>query len=188
MFVLDESGSVGQNNYEIVKNFVIDMVKHFDIGPHNVRIGLITFSNMAILHFQLNQYNTSESIVNAIKNLPYHHGLTYTDAALKLLKSSSFVKSHGDREDAPNIAIVITDGRSHNSQATVAAANALKKDGITIFSIGIGNSVASQELNGMASLPASEHVFMVNNFQALKNIQKKLSTKTCESKYLKIIH
>ena len=187
MFVLDESASVGRKNYELVKTFVINLVKDFDIGTENVRIGLITYSTKVYLHADLNQYNTTDSITKAIRSLPYRHGSTNTEDALKLLRTSSFQKNHGDRENVPNIAIVITDGDSNKPENTKAAADALKKDGVTIFSIGIGRTISKKELHSMASDPVSEHTFTVNNFRALPTIRKSLSTKTCKSKYLKIL-
>jgi hypothetical protein len=42
----------------------------------------------------------------------------------------------GERKDAPDIAIVVTDGLSTNPDLTEIAADRLKKSGATVFSVG----------------------------------------------------
>ena len=45
-----------------------------------------------------------------------------------------FTTANGDRMEAPNVAIVLTDGVSNvDKQNTIPAANAAKTDGITII-------------------------------------------------------
>lgn len=53
--------------------------------------------------------------------------------ALDLLRNEGF---EGDRKEAPNIAIVITDGLSTLPDQTVIAAKSLKDAGTTAFAIG----------------------------------------------------
>ena len=60
-------------------------------------------------------------------------GNTDTDKALEFLLLEGY---RGGRDNAPNVAIVITDGRSFNSTLTKIAAEALKKAGTTVFAIG----------------------------------------------------
>ena len=61
-------------------------------------------------------------------------GDTDTDKALDFLLLEGF---KGGRDYAPNVAVVITDGRSNNKTKTKLAAEAVKKAGTTVFAIGI---------------------------------------------------
>lgn len=60
-------------------------------------------------------------------------GNTETDKALDLLRLEGW---QGERKDAPDIAIVVTDGLSTNPGLTMIAADRLLKTGATVFSIG----------------------------------------------------
>ena len=60
-------------------------------------------------------------------------GNTATDLALDLLRVDGY---EGDRADAPNIAIVVTDGYSTSPDLTKVAAQNLKDENIITFAIG----------------------------------------------------
>ena len=56
-------------------------------------------------------------------------------------------KEHGDRSNAPNVAVLITDGPSNkDSSQTVPAAEAARNAGINIFVIGVGRDIDPMEM------------------------------------------
>ena len=52
-----------------------------------------------------------------------------------------------------------------------------------MFAIGVGEGVDETELRAIASYPDSSHVFQVENYKALKSIEKALAKKACRSKF-----
>ncbi|XP_052103552.1 collagen alpha-1(XII) chain-like [Mytilus californianus] len=82
----------------------------------------------------------------------YNSGGTNTGDALKFVGSNIFQPSSGDRINARNILVVITDGRSNNHLSTIAQANHLKNNNILIIAVGIGSGISKSELDGMASV------------------------------------
>ena len=86
------------------------------------------------------------------------------------------------RANAAKIAIVITDGKSQSPSATAQEAQKLRDKGITVFSIGVGSGIQESELKAMATDPDNQHVFVVNNFDALDLIKASLQQKACEGK------
>ena len=68
----------------------------------------------------------------------------------------------------------------HSPPATEAEALRLRNNGVTVFSVGVGSGVNTAELNKMATDPDNQHVFVVNNFDALKGIKGALAQKACE--------
>ena len=84
------------------------------------------------------------------------------------------------RANAAKIAIVITDGKSQSPSATAQEAQKLRDKGITVFSIGVGSGIQETELKAMATDPDNQHVFVVNNFDALDLIKASLQQKACE--------
>ncbi len=51
-----------------------------------------------------------------------------------------------------------------------------------MIAIGVGQSVGLRELEGIATDPDEENVFMVNDFDALPGIVNSLLAKTCNCK------
>ena len=49
---------------------------------------------------------------------------------------------------------------------------------------GIGDQVDKTELQAIASKPASNYVFMIDNFDALTKIKEELAIKACEGRYI----
>ena len=172
---------MASQNFQKVKKFTADIIRSLKIGKNQVRVAAISFSTRAVINFKLNKYYDQNSLIRAIMNIRYRKGGTNTHLALRLL-NTVFKKELGDRLDAPNIAIVITDGISNKAVSTIKEAIKLQKEGVLMFSIGIGKRLRQSELIAMASKPTSEHTFTVNNFDALPSIKKKITTKTCEGK------
>ena len=78
MFVLDSSSSVGQTNFQTMLGFVNDLIDEFDIGPSNVRVGLVKFSSSATLVFDLDDHTTKTSLKSAVAAVSYTGGSTAT--------------------------------------------------------------------------------------------------------------
>ncbi|XP_060600216.1 uncharacterized protein LOC132753729 isoform X4 [Ruditapes philippinarum] len=180
VFLLDSSGSVGSSNFQKVKSFVHDLMNSFNIGPTSVQVGVDTFQSSVKSEFNMNTYHDRQSIQDAINKIPYHSGGTNTAKAITFMNTDSFSAAHGDRPNVPNVAIVVTDGKSSSATATAAEAKKLRDAGVTVLAIGVGSGVSKAELNAIATDPDSTHVFAADNFDALKSLKALLSTKACE--------
>lgn len=183
VFVLDSSGSIGIEHWGSVLSFFKYVVEQIPVGFYNTRFGSVTFGNEATIDFQLNTYNTSEEILRAIDRIRYKDENTNTSGALWKMRSIMFTTQNGDRKNAPNIAIVITDGKStYDHNLTLPYANEAKRAGITIVVIGVGDLIEQEELDGMASLNVNGTpiVYQVDNYDALSTIQKEISSVACD--------
>ena len=90
--------------------------------------------------------------------------------------ASQFNTGLGDRINAPNIMIMITDGDNAPGNSEVAIANASANSGAEIFAIGVGSSVSMDTLNAIASEPDADHVFTTSDYSALLGIIDDLMT------------
>ncbi|KAL4238702.1 hypothetical protein ACF0H5_003409 [Mactra antiquata] len=178
VFVLDASSSEGQTNFDKQLDFVARVANDFNIGPRDVQIGVITYAYSPNLEFYLNRYSTKSSLLSAIQRIPYTSGNTRTDLAIKYVADQMFLNAHGDRPDANDYVIILTDGASTQPNDTLREAQNLKQQGATVLSIGIGSSVNKAELNGIAS--DKHHVFTVDSFDALKTIREDVKKAACE--------
>ena len=84
-----------------------------------------------------------------------------------------FTKSGGDRRHAPNVAIVLTDGKStYNSNLTVPEAKRTRDAGIQLYVIGVTPDGSIEEIRNISSPPQRINVTyaLVQNFAALDNV------------------
>ncbi|XP_029656962.2 matrilin-2 [Octopus sinensis] len=179
VFVLDESGSITHRNFEIIKKFVKNLISIFPISRTQVRVGVITFSTYIKNEFNLNRYFTHRQLYYAINRIRYSNGATNTHLALNYLKRHAFQSRAGGRKLIPQIAIVITDGRSTHPKLTRDTARILKHSGIQVYAIGIGKQVPRSELVTIASNPSKEYIYGINSFRDLTKIKSSIASKTC---------
>ena len=118
VFVMDESGSIGTTNFELMKSFLSRLVSRLDIDSGNTRVGLVTFSDGVGTSISLNAHSSVASLQRAISSLRYSYGRTFTHAALAHVHTRMLTSAAGDRSNVPNVVVVVTDGASNNPTAT----------------------------------------------------------------------
>lgn len=183
VFVLDESGSVGETNFQLQNQFVAKLVEGFDIGINNTQVAVITFANTVVTEFYLNAFNDKIQLLESIKHINYSHpGLTMTHIALRTVRNEVFTVANGMRPNALPFVIVVTDGRSMIPPVTIREAKLLHELNITVFVIGISSEVYIDELRAIATDP--EDVIIVKDFRSLVSIQEKALRSACKGNCL----
>jgi len=84
------------------------------------------------------------------------------------------------RPGMPMIGIVITDGKSTESEETILEAKLTHDVDIQMFAVGVGASVDKEELRIIAS--GDEHVYMVDNYGELEELKKYIVKEVCLGK------
>ena len=121
------------------------------------------------------EHYTESEILSTIEGISYPGGGTYTGGALKKAKLELFEKSA--RAGVPNIAIIITDGKSSDNIGDPA--QQLRDSGCTVFSVGIGKNYDKEQLREMATNPDSQHVLEAD-FDALDSIVDTIVDTSCK--------
>ncbi|XP_028390643.1 uncharacterized protein LOC114515559 [Dendronephthya gigantea] len=178
-FILDSSGSIGGYNFALTKSFVKDVTDNFEISQKYTRVSVMSYATSTKLHFKFSRvFRTRQDIYAAVDNIPYSGGVTNTHLALTRAYTDMFNAKNGSRfSGVKKVLIVFTDGKS--SGHVYQLSQQLKDVGVVIFSIGIGSGVDSSELKTMASLPASDHVFLLSHFHKLSTLERNISYSTC---------
>ena len=179
--VMDQSSSitwVQEKNWEVMKNFVINLVSAFPISPTLTRVGLVKFSDDAQTAFNLAAFSTAQQIINAINGSIHEGGLTNLADALRVTRTSIF-NAPGDRPQVKNICIFITDGHATVDPDLVTNEAILAQREAEIFAIGITNDVDTLELETIASDPNNRHTFLVDDFNLLQGILNDVIEETC---------
>ncbi|KAL2101912.1 hypothetical protein ACEWY4_003673 [Coilia grayii] len=174
-FLLDGSGSVDDDEFSHMKTFVKDLIKK--LLDYDTRFSIAQYSTDCTIHIKFNQFRTKgwEEDVNKIKQMK---GGTKTAKAIQKVVTDVFASSAGARPDAKRILIVITDGEAQDSASYPDAVKKANSENIKRFAIGIGRAFnyehAKRQLEAIASLPTSNHMFHVNSFEALETIKSNL--------------
>lgn len=183
MFIVDVSESIGTTeNFKRLLEFLKAMLKNADIDSGSVRVGIVSFSTTVSVEFKMNEYTTHEDVFRAISKIPWKGHSTNTHEALRITREQMFTTAGGDRDDAPNVVILITDGMSSFPGKTLSESVKVKHEGIHIYVVGIGE--IQPELFNIASSPASETLFFVADFGELKKLDLQKFRSIC----LGIIH
>ncbi|XP_017288668.1 sushi, von Willebrand factor type A, EGF and pentraxin domain-containing protein 1 isoform X3 [Kryptolebias marmoratus] len=165
VFLVDESSSVGANNFQSELRFIRKMLSDFPVAPENTRVALVTFSSKTHVVTRVDHISAPKShqhkcslFSQEIPSISYRGGGTYTKGAFQ--RAAQILRQ--SRGNATKVIFLITDGYSNGGDPRPVAA-ALRERGVEIFTLGIwqGNI---RELHDMASHPKDQHCYLVHNF------------------------
>ena len=163
-FIVDSSGSI-RSHYGIVKSFVKNVAEEIGISLSGTRAGVLLFSDNAILKVKLNQFDNTADFNNAVDNLDHLDSGTYIGLAIKTALEQLFTIPNGMRINVPNVLILLTDGLTHDPEIVATAVRQIRKVGIKLVVIGIGESVSKTQL--LKIVEESEHLYLPKTFQDL---------------------
>eukprot|EP00061_Rhincodon_typus_P018866 g48225.t1 len=179
VYLVDESGSIGEENFELMRNFLVRVISALEVGPDKVQVGLIQYSDNATPQFYLDTYQTKADVINHIKGIPYKKGRTNTGAAIDYMMHNYFIERRGSRRrnGIPQIAVVITDGVS--TDEVTGPAKALRRHGVIVYALGIKDATVD-ELKSIASYPPKKYVSTITDFDQLKSVESRNQVKICK--------
>lgn len=181
LFILDSSGSIGRETFELVKTFVAQVVQdsHWTIAENSFKFAIDVFSDSALSFVTFNSYTTLAELLAKIPEIPYMDSGTNMIGAL-LQASNSFNHARPESRGFPRVAVLVTDGIPNSDPS--AYATALKSKGIELFTIGVGSGTNTKLLLEMASVPNCMHFFLVSSYAALaQDFPQELQARTCQS-------
>ncbi|MBZ3886683.1 Collagen alpha-6(VI) chain [Sciurus carolinensis] len=179
VFVIDSSGSIDQDEYNIMKDFMIGLVKKADVGKNQVRFGALKYADDPEVLFYLGDLSTKLEVISVLQNDQPLGGNTYTAEALAF-SDHMFTEARGSRlhKGVPQVLIVITDGESHDAEKLNATAKSLRDKGILVLAVGIAGA-NPVELLAMAG--SRDKYYFVETFGGLKGIFSDVSASVCNS-------
>lgn len=140
---------------QAIKDSLKSFVRSFNVSSGATRVGAIVYSTNATVVFTLDQFPSEMDIEEAIDNITYPGGETFTGKALndtaRILFSNDRV-----RRNISKILVVITDGVSTDDVTQPAAL--VNDTGVIPYVIGIGQNYNNSQLLQIA-LGVVNHVF-----------------------------
>ncbi|XP_054982739.1 matrilin-2 isoform X1 [Sorex araneus] len=181
VFVIDGSKSLGEENFEIVKQFVTGIIDSLAVSPKAARVGLLQYSTQVRSEFTLRDFSSAKDMKKAVAYMKYMGKGSMTGLALKHMFERSFTQVEGARplsSRVPRVAIVFTDGRAQDDVSEWASK--AKANGVTLYAVGVGKAI-EEELQEIASAPTHKHLFYAEDFSSMGEISDKLKKGICEA-------
>lgn len=123
---MDSSGSIRDANYQRQRNFIKGLASRLTVGPQNVQLGLIVFSDVPIMSIRFGTLRSTDlfSFTAAVDGVPYFRGRTRIDSALETAANSLFPE--GRQSLVPQVLLLITDGRQSSDPGSIELVDAVR--------------------------------------------------------------
>uniref|UniRef100_A0A8C9TJT8 VWFA domain-containing protein n=1 Tax=Scleropages formosus TaxID=113540 RepID=A0A8C9TJT8_SCLFO len=137
VFLIDGSGSVSDDDFRRMKEFMIKLIKQFQ--GRNTLFAVMQYSSVFEIHMDFNDYKTRgsswESLINGISQ---QKRWTHTPTAIRKVVRELFVPSSGSRPKAVKVLVVITDGQTVGDSTPMSVVVREAEDkGIIRYAIGV---------------------------------------------------
>ncbi|KAK1880191.1 Collagen alpha-1(XXVIII) chain [Dissostichus eleginoides] len=184
VFVIDSSESVGPENFELVKDFVITLIDRVTVSQEAGRIGVVL---LATLRWWWSACSQSPARMRSRR--PSEICRTWAKARSQGVPSIEPIScSRCPGRAFRKVAVVLTDGQADprdlmQFEETAAVAH---EQGIEMFVIGVGNdtdplrSEFQAQMDAIASDPKEEHVYLIDDFRTLNTLESKLLSQICD--------
>lgn len=169
LILVDESTSIGAENFEIVKRTLALMVANLcgGIGTDKNRVALMRFSSAVKADLTFSEGVNLNKVLNKIEGLTYktiinknQHGSTYTANAMDHALNTVFKHEYGWRDGVHPLGdhvrtevIIITDGESNDPANTFTVEEQkvrYDQAGIKVYAMGVGD-IKKDELEMLTS-------------------------------------
>ena len=185
-FALDASANVGQEKFEVMKNFVQAVGYKFIISETGSHMSASVFGDEAGLMFTMASATQQEDFLTKVDEIQYVGGLTgRMDKALNMVSNEVFTLDGFARQSVPKVLVMLTASNcDFCNEKLEKAVQPLKEQGVHVVVIPIGNNVKMDEINAMASLPPQEYVLPKASYEELLNgvFIQKVSSIICSGK------
>jgi uncharacterized protein YegL len=196
IFVLDRSGSIRDEDYNKMREFVTEIAKELKVGETNGegeiigQAAIVTFSELGEKRMTLAESQDAEKFYDLVATMPgpKRQGRTKTHRGLRVADKEIAIKEAGYREDDPDVKkmiMVITDGKQTKESVRrgfVYVGDAMKpffKRKMDVFAIGVGldNEDAVKEVKDMVEVP--ENAILAANYSDLLYRVESIIKKFC---------
>ncbi|XP_052606406.1 collagen alpha-3(VI) chain isoform X2 [Peromyscus californicus insignis] len=154
VFLVDGSSSLGQSNFNAIRDFITKVIQRLEIGQDLVQVSVAQYADTVKPEFYLNSYSTRRDAITAVRKMkPLEGSVLYTGSALDFVRNNLFTSSAGHRaaEGVPKLLVLITGGKSLDEVSQPA--QELKRGSIMAFAIG-SRAADEDELKEIAFDPS----------------------------------
>lgn len=140
IFLLDASNTVGDAEFELMKDFVVNVSRSLPIGENRTRVGAIIFGDSVLEEIPLDQNFDVASFQSALPPPPPVGTTADMQAAFSRVIDAFLVSGFGARPNEANRIVILLTASPANNIATLA--QTAKSNWITIHTVGINVTLA----------------------------------------------
>ncbi|KAF7669026.1 hypothetical protein LDENG_00260370 [Lucifuga dentata] len=182
VFLVDESSSIGANNFIKMKDFIFRVATYFPvIGPQGTQIAVVHYSDEPRIEFRLSDYKDRNSVLRALRGLRYGGGNTRTGKGISYVLKELFQESLGMRQDVAHVVVLITDGRAQDD--VVPPSRIARALGVSVLAIGVANADL-EELHKIAAPTSYKNIFYSPTFDDFPSIEREFISSICSESLL----
>ncbi|XP_037837209.1 collagen alpha-1(VII) chain isoform X2 [Kryptolebias marmoratus] len=182
VFLVDESSSIGVNNFMKIKDFIFRVATYFPVvGPQGTQMSLVHYSDEPRVEFRLSDFKDRNSVLRAIRGLRYGGGNTKTGKGISYVLQEVFQESLGMREDVAHVLVLITDGRAQDD--VMPPSRIARVLGVSVLAVGVSNADI-EELNKIAAPTSYQNIFYSPTFDDFPSIEREFISSICGEELL----
>ncbi|OCT75936.1 collagen alpha-6(VI) chain [Xenopus laevis] len=159
-FLLDSSHNVKYDEFEAAREFLSNMIDHFEIeGSASDRVALVTFNESYHVDFNLLSYDNKVRIKKHIKeSVQQVSGQPALGLSLQYTIENIMAKTPNLRKNKVIIIILFGETSQWDKQTLSEASLKAKCEGYALFVLSVGRSHNDTELTELASKPLDHHL------------------------------
>ena len=114
--VLETSSELGPQHFLSAKEFIDKLLHFFDVSPGGTHVSLLVYNRIvhSVMSFDNAYYQNRNALEFMLQYLPpfylFLSGPGHLDKALRYVNDNVFTAVRGDRPEAQNVAVFLTDG------------------------------------------------------------------------------
>lgn len=173
---------MGAADFEKQKAFLKAAARTFDLESGVAQVGSVVYSDVAAVHQSFDSCNGTNSVMQAIDDIPYYGRSTRIDRALSLANTAMFSNSGGCRPYAAKALVLLTDGTQTPAPDSISlerAVTPLRSKKVARLALGIGDKISAAELRKVVD--QDDDVMTVDSYDDLFSSLHLLSKKICAS-------
>nr|XP_002129893.1 P-selectin-like isoform X1 [Ciona intestinalis]XP_026692609.1 P-selectin-like isoform X2 [Ciona intestinalis] len=192
--ILDSSSSVGSENWMKIKTFTHQFLSTFILSPEGSQYSVFRYNRNVDINSQilLKDHPTNiEDFIYAFEQIPYDGSGTHTGKAINHAVDIVLAPGNGNRVNARDIVLVITDGKSQDDVGGPALR--LRQTGATVFVLPIMPPKGRLDMRQVRQIAGSEDNIIKDaiegGFEALtEHFSKKVSNIICGNPCKHVLH
>lgn len=175
MLVLDSSGSIGIQGYEIVRAFSRAFIASLGVGTGGARVGIVQFSSPDANRLESGLTDDIGALDSVVENMTWLSGSTDMDGGLQM--GLDELRANG-RAGVPKLIVMLSDGQPNQGDPMPVATEA-KSEGIRLLTMGVGYGVDADLMRAMASSPGAANFLFAEEFDDLMELLDTLVVNVC---------
>ncbi|XP_039253130.2 P-selectin-like [Styela clava] len=155
--ILDSSSSIGASSWKVMLKFVNSIFDLFIVQPDAMNFGVVRYNRKVDTKTRINLNECPGNVTmlkHLVSKLPYNGQGTWTGQAISYVHEHMLKPEYGNRKNAPDVVLVITDGRSQDS--VKMPAEELRKSGVLTFALGITPGNGNLDYDQLMDIAGSE--------------------------------